>query len=185
IAYWADETPKPVAQARLTVEARFIDGSGLKLAMRDEAIEIVSPYGRLRVPAAEIRRIELATRLPPELAERIAVWIADLGNPQFAIREAATNELAKLRERPYHALVAAAKGKDAETVKRANDLLNRIRAAVPEELLEFRPFDLIWTAHSKIAGRIDAVSLRAETMQFGDVRLKFTALRSLRTESAN
>jgi hypothetical protein len=176
----ADEPAKPQPKSRPTFEARFIDGSSLKLALRDEAIDIASPYGRLRVPVAEIRRMELATRTPAEIAERIAVCIGDLGNPQFSVRDAATNELAKMRERAYHALLVAAKDKDAETAKRASELLERIRSEVPPDQLEFQPFDVVTTAHSKIAGRIEAASLGAETMQFGDVRLKLTDLRSLR-----
>jgi hypothetical protein len=40
---------------------------------------------------------------------------------------------------------------------------------------------VIWTAHSKIAGRIDSASLRADTTQFGEVSLKLSDVRSLRT----
>jgi hypothetical protein len=176
----ADEPAKPQSKTRPAFEARFIDGSSLKLALRDEGIDVVSPYGRLRIPTTEIRRVELATRTPPEIAERIAVCIGDLGNPQFPVRDAATNELNKLRERAYPALLAAAKDKDPEVAKRVADLLERIRAEATPEQLEFRPYDLITTAHSKIAGRIEAASLGAETMQFGDVRIKLTDLRSLR-----
>lgn len=177
----ADEPAKPRSKARPTLlEARFFDGSSLKLALREEAIELISPYGRLRIPVSEIRRIDLANRTPPELAERIAVLIADLGNPQFAIRESATVELDRIRDRAYHALVEASKHKDAETAKRARDLVERVRADTPEERLEYRPFDVVTTAHSRISGRIEAAGLRAHTTQFGDVLLKLTDLRTLR-----
>jgi hypothetical protein len=155
----ADDPPKARSTGRVAVEARFIDGSTIKLALRDEVIELESPYGRLRVPANEIRRVELATRIPPDIAARIDAWIADLGNPQFQAREAATTELARLHSRAYHALLAASKQKDAEIAKRAGELLERIRAEVPEEHLEFRPHDVIWTAHSKLAGRIELKGL--------------------------
>src|SRR5262245_4802586 len=115
LALRADEPAKSKPKERPTIEARFVDGSALRLSLRDEEVEIVSPYGRLRVPTAEIRRIELATRTPPELAERIAVWIADLENQQFQVRDAATSELNKVRVQAYHALVSASKHKDPET----------------------------------------------------------------------
>ena len=177
----ADDPPKAKSKGRVVVEARFNDGSTIKLTLRDEVIELESPYGRLRVPTNEIRRVELATRIPPDVAARIDAWIADLGNPHFQTREAATTELTRLHDRAYHALLAASKQKDAEIAKRADELLERIRAEVPEEQLEFRPHDVIWTSHSKIAGRIDSASLRADTTQFGEVALKLSDVRSLRT----
>jgi hypothetical protein len=45
----ADEPTKPQSKTRPKFEARFIDGSSLKLALRDDAIDIASPYGRLGV----------------------------------------------------------------------------------------------------------------------------------------
>jgi hypothetical protein len=179
---WAEDDPgKTPAKAPAVIEAKFMDGSTLKLSLRDDAIEIVTPYGRLRVPTAEIRRLDFATRIPPDIAEQIDAWIADLGNPQFKVRETATAELAKLQDRAFHALVRAARHKDAEIAKRADDLVDRIRQEVPEERLEFRPHDVVVTAHSKFAGRIEGMSLKAITTQFGEVSLRLTDLRSLRS----
>jgi hypothetical protein len=181
LAGWsADDASKGPAKGPSIVEAKFLDGSTLKLTLRDDQIEIVSPYGALRVPTAEIRRIDVATRIPPHVSERIDRWIADLGSPQFQVRETATVELAKLQERAYHALLKAARHKDPEIAKRADELLERIRLQVPEDRLEYRPHDVIVTAHSKIAGRIEGAALKALTAQFGEVSLRLTDLRSLR-----
>src|SRR6266849_5229816 len=57
----AGDPPEPGA-----VEARLLDGSALRLQLREKAIELTSPYGKLRVPVEEIQRIEFATRVPEE-----------------------------------------------------------------------------------------------------------------------
>ncbi len=77
-------------------------------------------------------------------------------------------------------MLDAAKSKDAEVARRATDLLDAIREAVPPEQLEIRKFDVIQTEHSKISGRIEGTALKAASVQFGDVQLKLTDMRSLR-----
>src|SRR3954468_12692639 len=54
-----------------TLQAHFTDGSVVKLTLKDERVEIVTPYGKLLVPVTEIHRIELGTRIPEEDAKRI------------------------------------------------------------------------------------------------------------------
>jgi LCCL domain len=163
------------------VEVRFIDDSVLKLTLRDERIPLSTPYGKLLVPVADIRRIEFGWRVADDVARRIETAIANLGSPQFQQREAATDELMKLREKAYPALLQAAKQKDAEVVRRAKELLQRVRDTVPEENLVFRPHDVVHTEDSKITGRVEGSALKAHTFQFGDVQLKLADLRSLRS----
>lgn len=176
----AQESPKSRSKTPQIIDARFVDGSNLKLTMASDAIEIVSPYGRLKVPMDEIKSVEFATRIPADLAARIDAWIADLGNPQFPVREGAGVELGQMKARAYHALVAATKHKDPEIAKRAGELVERIREDVPADQLEFRPHDVIITGHSKISGRIEGAALPASTAQFGDVALKLNDLQTLR-----
>ncbi len=178
----ADE-PKPAvkpAPEPAPLEVRFTDDSTLKLVLKEAHIEVTSPYGKLRVPVAEVRRIEFATRVPEEVAKRIDAAIADLGSEKFDKREAATAELLKLREKAYHALLKASKNKDPEVAKRAEELLDRVRESVPEDRLEPREFDVIHTAHSKISGRIDTAVMKATAWQFGEVQLKLPDLLALR-----
>ena len=75
----ADVKPpeKPKATPGL-VEVHFADDSVLKMLLREEHIDIVTPYGKLRVPFAKIQQIEFATRISPETAKRIDKAIADL-----------------------------------------------------------------------------------------------------------
>jgi hypothetical protein len=163
------------------VEVRFTDDSVLKLTLRDERIPLSTPYGKLLVPVADIRRIEFGWRVADDVARRIEAAVGNLGSPQFRQREAATAELLKLRGKAYPALLQASKQKDAEVVRRAKELLQRVRDTVPEQNLVFRKHDVVHTEDSKITCRIEGASLKAYTFQFGEVQLKLADLRSLRS----
>jgi hypothetical protein len=173
------EGPPPGA-----VEVRFTDDSVLKLLLRDARLEVTTPYGKLLIPVAEVMKVEFATRIPEEVTRRIEAAVGDLGSSDFPKRQAAEAELMKLREKAYAALLKAAKSKDKEVVRRAERLLEKVRAEVPEENLVVREHDVIYTPHSKIAGRIGGPVLKAHTTQFGDVQLKLCDLRGLRSLAA-
>jgi len=176
----ARKSEKPGVPAGV-VEVRFTDNSCLKLALADERIEFATPYGKLQVPVGDIQRIEFATRIPEDVLKRVETAIGGLGSSEYAQRESATAELTKLGERAYPALQVAIQNKDPEVVRRAEKLLDRVRADVSEDLLVFRKNDVLYTAESKISGQIEAGSLRAQTFQFGDVRIKLADVRSLRS----
>jgi hypothetical protein len=176
----ADDPLKPKIDPR-AVEVRFGDSSVLKLTLRDEKVEIVTPYGKLLVPVADIQKIEFATRLSEADEKRIPKLIGDLGSSDFAARDAATAELLKLAEKAYPALLKAQDSKDPEVVRRATDLVEKIRDAVPKEALEVRPDDVIYTEKSKFTGRISAASLKANSPHFGEVEVKLTDVRTMRS----
>jgi hypothetical protein len=180
----AVRNPAQSAPETGTVEIRFNDGSVLKLALRDERIEVLTPYGKLLIPVADIHRIDFATRIAEAYARRIDAAIANLGNAEYTVREAATAELLKLREKAYPALLRVAKHQDPEVARRVDGLLEKIRDSVPEEQLEIRPYDVITTEHSKIAGRISGTALKADTAQFGEVQVKLSDVRILRSALA-
>jgi hypothetical protein len=179
------ESPrKPAAPpAAGAVEVHFTDGSVLKLLLRDPRVEVTTPYGKLQIPVADLQKVEFATRVPEELGRRIDADIADLGSSDYPRRQAAETELMKLREKAYPALLRAAKSKDREVVQRANRLLEKVRAEVPEENLEVREYDVLHTPHSKIAGHIASPTLKADTAQFGEVQVKLADMRDLRSLS--
>jgi len=131
------------------------------------------------VPAKDIRYIDFATRIPDRAARRVVAAVANLGNRQFAVREAASAELLELREKGYRALLVAARHKDLEVARRAEALLKQLREQVPVDQLTFRKDDVIRTVDSCIAGRIDGEAIQASTFQFGEVGLKPCHMRSL------
>src|SRR5262249_39152323 len=105
--------------------------------------------------------------------------IADLGSPQFRLREKASAELLALRERAYPDVLKATRSPDAETAKRAQDIAEKVRAKVPAARLRFREKDVIFTSDSTISGRIELASFNATTTQFGQVQLKLADVLSM------
>jgi hypothetical protein len=181
----ATSTAAPHKEQAAAVEVRYIDDSTMKLTVLDEQVELVTPYGKLLIPLSAIVKIEFATRLPEDIAKKIAAAVAELGHADFKKRSAASAELTRLGERAYPALVDAAKQADPEVVKRAEEVLHKIRQAVPADHLEVRPSDVVTTADSRISGRIVATALKVKTFQFGDQQLKLTDMRSMQPVGAD
>ncbi len=151
--------------------------------LRDERIELETAYGKLLIPVADIQRIDVGQRLSDDLRKKIGGAISDFGNGDFRRRQAASAELIALREKAYPALLAASKGADTEVARRIEEILEKIRDAVPAELLEIPPYDIIHTAESKIAGRIKVDALRVGTLAFGEQQMKLTDIRSIRAQN--
>jgi hypothetical protein len=176
---------KAVKRGAAVVEVRCIDGSTLNLTVLDECIELNTPYGKLLIPVRDIERIEVAFRNPEDVTRRVEAAIADLGKADFPSREAASATLLELRERAYPALLKAEKSRDAEVVRRARELLEKIRDEVPEERLKFHPHDVVYTAESKNTGRIASATLKVRTSQFGEQQLKLSDVLEVRSPSAS
>jgi hypothetical protein len=168
-----------------SVEVRFTDGSVLKLRLRDEKLEVKTPYGKLAVPVADIQRIEFATRIPEDDTRKITAAVARLGKDDFKERETASEELLRFGARAYPALLVAAQSDEPEVRKRAEELLEKIRATVPESDLEVRKHDLIFLEDWKILGTIEATTFKANTAQFGEQQVKLADVRSLRAEGVS
>ncbi len=87
--------------------------------------------GRLRRP---VERQSLGRPRPvstasaaPTVAQRAAVFIGQLGDPQYAVRQLAEEELAKLGPDAFDALVSAEDNDDLEIAARARHLVHLIR----------------------------------------------------------
>jgi hypothetical protein len=180
----SEKEPAPLITRPGDVEAHFTDGSKMKLNLRDTQIRLKTPYGRLLIPITDIQHIEVATRIPPEAARQIKEAIANLGSSEFRTRQQASNTLLSHGIRAYPALVRATKSSDAEVRSRAERLVEKIRAHIPEEHLVERKSDVVHTADSKIAGQIEEEVLQAQSSQFGKVEMKLADLRLLHTGNA-
>lgn len=163
----------------VAVEVRFTDNSVLKLAIKEERIDLATPYGKLAIPTADIRRIEFGLRIPEETQKKIDAALDDLGNSQYRRRETASGTLLSLREKAYPAVLKATKNPDMEIANRAEELLKKLRDAVPAELLQARDCDVIHTDTSRLAGQIEGAALRANTIQFGEVQLRLADVYTL------
>jgi hypothetical protein len=178
-----EPAPEPVPKKPdLTLqglEARLIDDSSVRVTLREQSLDILTPYGKMSVPLTEIRRIDFATRVPDDIVKQIESLVAKIGDPQEKVREEATADLFRFKALAYVALQKAAKGPNAELAKRAEELIERLKDQVPEDQLVVRNVDIIHTDDMKIAGKLDMATLKVHTRAFGEVPLKISELRSL------
>jgi len=168
----AQEDKKPPRTGESVMEVKLIDDSVIKLTLLEGQLEFLTPHGKLTIPVAEIRKVDLGMRIPDDVAAQIQAAIADLGSPQFKRREEAMALLLKYREKSYGSLKLAAKSSDAEVSKRAEELMEKLESLIPESKLTLPDYDVIHTELSKIAGKIMTPTLRARSFTFGDLRLK-------------
>ena len=177
-----DQSPKKDTCApgpQPAIEVRFTDDSVLKLTVRDKGIWMTTRYGRLLVPAGDIRYIDFATRIPKRVLRRVETAVTNLGNRKYTVRQTAGAELLELREKSYPALLRAAKHKDLEVARWAGELLKQLNEEIPADQLVIRKDDVVWTVDSCVTGRIDDEGIKASTYQFGELQLKPDHMRSL------
>ncbi len=167
---------KPPEQA---VDVKLSDDSLLKIKLLEPQVEIQIKYGKLTIPFADIRSIAVGHHVTDEMAKQIERAVSDLGSPQFRTREEASNLLVGLKEKAYPALRRAAGGADAEVVKRAEEVMEKIRGLVPEAKLAVPEFDTIVTNDSKFTGKITTQQLKAKSVSLGDMTLKLADLTTL------
>jgi hypothetical protein len=171
--------PGKTSNEPLPTYVYFRDGSILKLILREERIEFVTPYGKLLIPVTDIHRIDFGLHIDARTAKRIEAAIAALGSTDAKDRETATTELLDLGENALPALVEATNSKDAEVVRRANAIVSKLREKLPPDRLERPANDVVVTADCKFTGRISADILKVKTFQFGDQQVKLGDLVSL------
>jgi hypothetical protein len=167
------------ATGGVPVEVRFTDNSNMKVQLQDSHLEVETPYGKLRIPVADVRKVEFATRLPADVAKRIETAVANLSKDDFEVRDKAMQELLALKERAYHHLVKVTKGKDVGAAKLAQEILDKIGDSLPEEMRTFREHDVVHTDQMKVTGRILTQTLQADTFQFGPQQLRVAVLHTL------
>jgi hypothetical protein len=162
------------------VEVRLSDGSRVHMNILQGSLEIETKYGKLITPTADLRRLEFGIRTPPEVVKRIEDAIKRLGNDSYQEREKAVKELIAIGATAYVPLYQAAKSKDAEVTRRANQALDEIRKKVPESKLRVREDDLIQTAEFTIVGKVLNPTIRTKSAIFGETQLNISDLRGIR-----
>ncbi len=169
------------SQESRTMQVEFADGGKLQLVLEFDQLKIESPYGMLQIPVEEIRELEFATRMPPSVSKKIDEAIFALGSVDFATREAAHNELVKLREKAFPALVLATKHADLEIAQRAQEMVVKLRGSLPADKLVVRDYDVVTTGHSKISGKIHDAAFSVDTAQFGLQQMKLSDVLVMRS----
>jgi hypothetical protein len=65
--------------------------------------------------------------------------------------------------------------------RRAETILEKIKQGVPADALKVRKFDVLTAEGLKITGRIETATLRVETPQFGEQKVRLADARSLKS----
>jgi hypothetical protein len=162
------------------VEMTFANGSVLRMALLPDVIEVNTEFGKLSVPVQAIRRIDFGLHLPEGAEKKIGAAVKRLASAQFKEREEAMRELVTHGAHAYPALLQATKSGDAETAKRAQEAIAKIKAKVPAKDLQLPADDKIVTARFTIVGHIVTPSIKAKSEYFGDAEHALAKLRQMR-----
>lgn len=178
----ADDEEQESPEVAGQVDVKLADGSSIKLVLKQEQYSVQTPYGKLTIPTRDLRLIELAPRVADDVAKQLEEAVANLASPQFEIREKAAEDLLRLGPLGYPVLLKLASDKraDLEVSARLDDVLAKVREKIPDSQGEPRPFDVVHTEHSRIAGQLEMSTVKAETAQFGEVQLRLADVRHLR-----
>ena len=161
----------------------FADSSNVPLFLPESKITIATKYGKLVVPLSEIVRIELGFRYPEGMEKKIATATEELGNADYARREAAQKQLTAWGELALPTLKKAMKTGNAEAASRAEAIVNKLLASVPRDHRETPEQDTIITEESTICGTLETTVIKANTKFFGATDLKLADLRLLRNSA--
>jgi hypothetical protein len=167
------------------VVARLRDGTVLRKAHLRDGVVVATRFGKLTVPAADIRRIEFGRHLPAESAREVEGLVKQLGSAEYKQREAAGKRLVALGARAYPALQAAARGPDKEVAARARAAAEQVRKEAPAEQLSVPEQDVVYTRDCVLAGRVEGEALRARTDSLGELSLRLAELRALHSAAVD
>jgi hypothetical protein len=177
------QPPAPSSPGFGPVEVELTDGGVLKLRLLDDKIDFVTPYGVLAVPVRDVRRIDVADRLPPAQEKAIADAVADLIGDDARRREAAKAELSRHGAKAVPPVRRARKQAGPDAAPHVADLLDRLMRD-PAAQADLRDHDLLVTDDSQVAGRLTAAALRVYTTQFGELSLRVADVRVIRAAAA-
>ena len=168
----AEEPKGPAKPVVGTWEVKYIDDSTMKLTLLDETISLLTPHGTLQIPVRDIKKIEFGTRLNDADRKAVDGAVADLAGTDNAKREAAKTLLAEIGPKAAGALQRAARPLTGEARAQFTQVIDKLTAQLPTRKPAPRDTDVIHTDESVIAGRLALASLRVNTFQFGEQKLK-------------
>ncbi len=174
----------PKSPAVLEFDVGFLDGSNVKVVVLEPAVTVTTKYGKLTVPLADLRRVEVGFRYPEGVEAKLSAAIERLAAPAYLDREEAAKEIREFKQYAGPALKRAATDDDAERRTRAVALLQVVRREVPAERVDAKDFDTVETADFTVRGRLDAPSVKVRTRQFGEAVVKLAEVRQFRAVAA-
>src|SRR5262249_25287866 len=179
------DDPSPVVKKKSAevpgaAEVRFADGSTVRMVLTQSTVDVVTRYGKLSVPVADVRKIEFGLRYPEAVQSRIDAEIPRLASDDAKARDAASRELLTFRERAYPGLKRATTGTDADLAKRATGVLKQLEEKVGADKARVRDQDTVHTSEFTVVGRIDAPAFKGRTTYFGEVTVQLAEVRTIR-----
>jgi hypothetical protein len=173
------------ADSRHLAEVRFNDGSLVRMVILQNDIEVMTKYGKLTVPLADIRRIDLGLHLPEGLDQQIDQSIRLLSSTVYKDREEASRGIIQAGHLAYPFLQRASRNTDLEVAHRVTGLMKRIADKHGPEQLKMKEEDVIHTVEFAVIGRIVSPTIRAKSVHFGDLALKLSDLRTVHLRSGS
>jgi len=111
---------------------RLRDGTRLAGTPELKALNIVTAYGKLTVPIAEVVRVRFAAARDTGIAGRVAELVRELSSEEFDKREEAMTALRDIGVPALEALRKAAESEDEEVKSRAEKLVSEIEELVDD-----------------------------------------------------
>lgn len=173
------ENPAAPANQTGAMLVRFHDGTMMRLSLVASALDVTTKHGKLKIAVSDIRKIELATRIPEKAQTEISQAVRQLADPQVKVRDDAVQKLKSHRELAYADLLEAAASSDPEVKQRAVKLLDWLKEIVPAEKLRIRQKDTVHTEDSIIACKIEAQVIPVESAHFGKLEVRLADAASI------
>jgi hypothetical protein len=175
-----DKPPAALEMATRPVEVRFANGSTVLMSLLQDNIEIVTEFGKLKIPPTEIRYIDFGVHLSEAVRPVIERALEQLSSSNYKEREVAMKQLVDLGPQAYLALYQTTRSKDQEAAKRAQLAMKAIADKVPSRLLRLREEDRIRTTKFTVVGRVITPAIKARAEYFGDLSLRPNQLLTIR-----
>lgn len=178
----ASEKSAPVEKSSepLQFSTRLIDDSQIKIEITEPTITIATKYGKLDIPTAEIKRLEIGLRYPAGIEAQLEKAIRDLGNDAFGVRDAAEKKILAYQELALPAIRSAMKDSDKEISSRAKRMFEQLQTSLPEEKFQRKTSDLIVTDEFTARGKIELTELQIRSKIFGSAKLALHEIRNAR-----
>jgi hypothetical protein len=164
-------------------EVRFTNDSVVRMSILQERVEVMTKFGKLSIPIAEIVKIDFGVHVPPDLEKKITQAIADLDSENYKTRELALNNLVGWGHYAYPQVYKAVKTGPLEVKKRAQLAMDKLKAKHPARNLRLREDDIIVTENFTIVGKIITLTIKAKADNFGELELQLAKLRMIRSLS--
>lgn len=172
--------PPAAASTEPQFEARFLDGSVAVVTVSEATVAVNTRYGKLTVPLAEVKKIELGFRYPDGMEAKVKAAVEDLGASDYSLREDAQKRLISYGEYAVPAVRAAAAGGTPEAAERCRQILKKLGDKVSSEKLDPRETDVVVTEELTIRGKIETAAFKARNKYFGEATVNLVDLKEFR-----